>query len=97
MGKFISIDDSGYWFDPLEHIWYVEREDDPKEYSFICPHCQKRYGAKARWIEVSRCEDCPKFIVGLDTPRDFTGKRRQMMIKLGYFKQKTKGEKNETV
>ena len=85
MSKRLSGDLGGLWYDPLEKIWWTYRPDDPKEYSHICPHCQKRYGEKANYITVLRCDTCPRFIAGLETPWDFTKATYKELQKQGYF------------
>jgi ribosomal protein L37AE/L43A len=39
----------------------ILRPNDPKEYSQICPQCQKRYGEAAKEIDIVRCATCPPF------------------------------------
>lgn len=85
MSKIVSQELKGLWFDPLEKIWWTYRPEDPKEYSHICPHCQKRYGDKSIYITVRRCDTCPVFVSGLETPWDFTKATYKELQKQGYF------------
>ena len=85
MSKIVSQELKGLWFDPLEKIWWTYRPEDPVEYGYICPHCQKRYGDKSNYIELRRCDTCPRFIVGLETPWDFTKAIYKDLQKQGYF------------
>ena len=93
MSNITSHDDAGYWRDPLEKIFWVYRDEDPKEYSHICPHCQKRYGEKRMYVTIRRCDNCPKFFEGMDTPWDIYTVRKKELKKFGHFSNKPRGGK----
>jgi hypothetical protein len=86
-----SMSEAGYWYDPLEYIWWVYREGDPVEYGFICPHCQKRYGEKKRFINVERCPDCPPYYPGSEISWNMNKATKKRLQALGYFSGPPKG------
>jgi len=98
-----SMSEAGYWYDPLEYIWWVYREGDPTEYSLICPHCQKRYGEKQSYIMVERCSDCPPYYPGREISWNINRATKKRLQQLGYFNgpprggRKKKEKQNETV
>ena len=61
----------------------IYRQNDPKEYGYICPHCSKRYGARHSLgvVEVTRCQTCPSLAV----IEQMTGMKKQAK-KLEKFK-----------
>jgi len=86
-----SVSEAGYWYDPLEYIWWVYRDGDPIEYGFICPHCQKRYGEKKRFINVERCQDCPPYYPGSEISWNLNKATKKRLQALGYFSGPPKG------
>ncbi len=95
MSKVVSMSEAGYWYDPLEKIWWIYRDGDPKEYSLICPHCQKRYGEKKDYIMVERCSDCPPYYPGVEISWNINRATREHLKKLGYFTHKPRGGKKK--
>lgn len=50
-----------------------ERENDPKEYGFICPGCEIRYGLPQDkgYVDIVRCKDCyEKFTIMEDEKKE---------------------------
>jgi len=95
MSKMVSAELCGYWYDPLEKIWWIYRDGDPKEYGFICPHCQKRYGEKQNYIMVERCSDCPPYFPRSEISWDLTRSEKKYLKKIGYFINKPRGGKKK--
>ncbi len=89
-------DEIGLWKDPLKRIFYTFRPQDPPDYGHICPHCQLRYGDKSFYITLRRCDTCPSFMVGLETPWVFTKKQYNKLKNVGYFDEKPKGKKSSS-
>jgi len=54
----------------------IIRTGDPKEYGYICPHCQRRYGARQHLgvVDVVRCTQCPSMA---DAGQHYLEKRRE--------------------
>ena len=49
-----------HWKAAIERPRYT-KNNDPKHYGFICPHCQARWGTVQSYIDVKRCTACPPF------------------------------------
>lgn len=95
MSKDVDNEQLGLYRDPLMHIVYCFRENDPTEYGFICPECFKRYGKAEKYIEVKRCDTCPPYYPGMETGWCITRKKRDELKQLGYFSKKPKGGKRK--
>jgi hypothetical protein len=61
----------------------IYRHSDPKDYGYICPHCNARYGQRPTngAIDVARCHGCPSLAV----IEQMTGMKKQAK-KLEKFK-----------
>jgi DNA-directed RNA polymerase subunit RPC12/RpoP len=51
-------------------------QNHPSEYGYICPHCQRRYGARQHLgvVDVVRCTQCPSMA---DAGQHYLEKRRE--------------------
>jgi hypothetical protein len=94
-GREDSRDELGLWRDPLDHIVYCERPEDPKEYGFICPGCFVRYGEPSKYVEVERCDKCPPYYPGMEIGWTIGKRKRDELKSLGYFSAPQRGGKKK--
>jgi hypothetical protein len=89
-------DEIGLYRDLLLEPYYIYRDNDPKEYGFICPHCFERYGEARAYVEVERCSKCPPYFPGMEIQWNINRATKKKLQALGYFSGKPKGGKRKS-